>query len=104
MNTGINEFNVSIANSANKEAKVLNDLKHTKNEKELKKVCNDFEAFFMQQIMDISLKNTKVAGEGTGSEIIKGMYTESLSRQSAGSLGLSTMLFQFLSEKSKGER
>ena len=104
MNTGMNLFNVTMANSTNKETKVLNDLKHTKNEKELKKVCDDFEAFFMQQIMDISLKNTKVAGEGTGSEIIKGMYTESLSRQSAGTLGISTMLFQFLSEKEKGAK
>ena len=104
MNTGMNLFNVTMANSANKETKVLNDLKHTKNEKELKKVCDDFEAFFMQQIMDISLKNTNIAGEGTGSEIIKGMYTESLSRQSAGTLGISTMLFQFLSEKEKGAK
>jgi Rod binding domain-containing protein len=104
MDAGMNEFNVSMLNSSNKETKAVNDLKHTKNEKELKKVCNDFEAFFMQQFMDISLKNTNVAGEGTGSEIIKGMYTESLSKQSAGSLGLSTMLFQFLSEKEKGIR
>lgn len=104
MNTGMNLFNVTMANSTNKETKVLNDLKHTKNEKELKKVCDDFEAFFMQQIMDISLKSTKIAGEGTGSEIIKGMYTESLSRQSAGTLGISTMLFQFLSEKEKGAK
>jgi flagellar protein FlgJ len=104
MNTQLNTFNVTMANNTNKETQVLNDLKHTKNEKELKKVCNDFEAFFMQQIMDISLKNTNVAGEGTGSEIIKGMYTESLSRQSAGTLGISSMLFQFLSEKGKGAK
>jgi Rod binding domain-containing protein len=104
MNTGMNEFNVSMASNTSRETKVLHDLKNTKNEKELKKVCNDFEAFFMQQIMDIALKNTNVAGEGTGSEIIKGMYTESLSRQSAGSLGISTVLFQFLSEKEKGIR
>lgn len=104
MNAGINEFNVSMLNNTNKETKTVSDLKHTKNEKELKKVCNDFEAFFMQQIMDISLKSTHVAGEGTGSEIIKGMYTESLSRQSSGTLGISSMLFKFLSEKEKGDR
>jgi flagellar protein FlgJ len=104
MNTQLNTFNVTMAHNTNSETKVLNDLKHTKNEKELKKVCNEFEAFFMQQIMDISLKNTNVAGEGTGSEIIKGMYTESLSRQSAGTLGISSMLFQFLSEKGKGAK
>ena len=53
----------------------------------------------MQQLLDISLKNTKVAGEGTGSDIIKGMYTENLSKVSAGTLGISDMLYKFLSEK-----
>ncbi len=104
MNAGMNDFSVSMLTNANQANKTVNDLKHTKNEKELKKVCNDFEAFFMQQIMDISLKNTKVAGEGTGSEIIKGMYTESLARQSSGTLGISSMLFKFLSEKEKGDK
>lgn len=69
-------------------------------ENKLKDVCNDFEAFFMQQLMDISLKSTNVAGEGTGSDIVKGMYTESITRESTGSLGISDMLYKFLSEKS----
>lgn len=104
MNGGLNEFNVGMVKHNNVEQKAINDIKNSKNEKDLKKVCNDFESFFMQQILDISLKNTKVAGEGTGSEIIKGMYTESLSRQSSGTLGISDMLFKFLSEKQKGAR
>ena len=69
-------------------------------ENRLKDVCNDFEAFFMQQLMDISLKSSKITGEGTGSDIVKGMYTESITRQSTGSLGISDMLYKFLSEKS----
>ncbi|MBI3874030.1 MAG: rod-binding protein, partial [Arcobacter sp.] len=96
MNAGINEFSVTMAQNKNLEQKAISDLKHTKNEKDLKKVCNDFESFFTQQILDISLKSSKVAGEGTGSEIIKGMYTESLAKQSAGTLGISDMLFKFL--------
>lgn len=104
MNSGMSEFNIAMVKNSNIEKTTLNNLKNTKNEAELKKVCNDFESFFMQQILDISLKGSKVAGEGTGSEIIKGMYTESLSRQSAGTLGISDMLFKFLSEKQKGER
>ncbi len=67
----------------------------------LKKVCNDFESFFMNQLMEVSLKSTKVAGEGVGSDIIKGMYTDSISRNSAGSLGISDMLYKFLSENKK---
>ena len=65
----------------------------------LKKVCDDFESFYMQQLLDISLKNTKIAGEGIGSEIIKGMYSENLSKASSGTLGISDMLYRYLSEK-----
>ncbi len=70
-------------------------------EQNLKNVCNDFEAFFMNQLLEISLKSTNVAGEGVGSDIIKGMYTDSISRKSSGSLGISDMLYKFLSENKK---
>ena len=68
-------------------------------DKSLRKVCNDFEAFFMNQILETSLKSSNIAGEGTGSEIFKSMYTDSLSQKSAGSMGISDMLYKFLSEK-----
>lgn len=67
----------------------------------LRKVSDDFEAFFMQQLLDISLKDTKVAGEGSGSDIIKGMYTEAVSKQSVGTVGISDMLYNFLTERKK---
>ncbi len=66
---------------------------------DLRGACDNFESFFMQQLLDISLKNTKIAGGGIGDDIIKGMYTESLSKASAGSLGISDMLYRFLSDK-----
>lgn len=65
----------------------------------LRKVTDDFEAFFMQQLLDISLKSTPIAGEGSGSDIIKGMYTEAVSRQSSGTVGISDMLYNFLTQK-----
>ena len=68
---------------------------------DLKKVCNDFESFFMNQLLEVSLKSTKVAGEGVGSDIVKGMYTDSISQKSSGSLGISDMLYKFLSENKK---
>jgi len=95
-----NNLNFALLNSKNKS--LQNDVSNVKNnmdDKQLQKVCNDFESFFMQQLLDISMKNTKIAGEGTGSDIIKGMYTESLSKQSSGTLGISDMLYKFLSEK-----
>jgi len=67
----------------------------------LRKVSNDFEAFFMKQLLDISLKDSNIAGEGSGSDIVKGMYTDAISRQSAGTLGISDMLYNFLSERNK---
>lgn len=73
--------------------------KNLKDDKSLRDVCNNFEAFFMNQILETSLKSSKIAGEGTGSEIIKGMYTDALSQKSSGSLGISDMLYKFLSEK-----
>lgn len=57
----------------------------------------------MKQLLDISLKDSTFAGQGSGSDIIKGMYTDTISRQSAGTLGISDMLYNFLSErKNKG--
>ncbi|MCK5295082.1 MAG: hypothetical protein KAJ49_10535 [Arcobacteraceae bacterium] len=91
--------------SANVDISMLNQKKYenidSKNMKkdDLKSACDNFESFFMQQLLDISLKNTNVAGDNTGSDIIKGMYTENLSKQSAGTLGISDILYKFLSEK-----
>ncbi len=72
-----------------------------KDDEKLKKVCNDFESFFLNQIMDVSLRSTKVAGEGAGSDIIKGMYTQALADNSTGSLGISNMLYEFLTQNNK---
>jgi len=68
-------------------------------DKKLKKACDDFESFFMQQLLDISLKNTKIAGNGVGSEIIKGLYTENISKVGGGALGISDILYKFLTDK-----
>lgn len=72
-----------------------------KDSEQLKKVCNDFESFFLNQIMDVSLRSTKVAGEGAGSDIIKGMYMQSIADNSTGSLGISNMLYEFLTQNNK---
>lgn len=75
------------------------DKKNIKEDGSLRDVCNSFESFFMNQVLEVSLRSSKLAGEGTGSDIIKGMYTDSLSQNSSGSLGISDMLYTFLSEK-----
>lgn len=72
-----------------------------KDEKQLKQVCDDFESYFLNQTLDVSLRSTKVAGEGTGSDIIKSMYLQAIADSSTGSLGISSMLYEFLSKNNK---
>ncbi len=51
--------------------------------------------------LNISLRSTNVAGEGAGSDIIKGMYLQSISDNATGSLGISDMIYDFLSKNNK---
>jgi Rod binding domain-containing protein len=69
--------------------------------KELRQVADDFESFFLNQIMDVSLRSTKIAGDAPGSDIIKGMYTQNIADSSTGSLGISNMLYEFLTRNNK---
>lgn len=93
---------VDINNIKSNPVKDYKELESSKLEDEaLRKVTDDFEAFFMQQLLDISLKSTNVAGDGTGSDIVKGMYTEAVSRNSVGTAGISDLLYNFLTERNK---
>lgn len=90
---------VDISTLQNKDFKNLN----TENleNKELREVANSFESFFLNQIMDVSLKSTNIAGEGAGSDIIKSMYIQNIADSSAGTFGISDMLYDFLSKNNK---
>ncbi len=94
-------------NLINKDIFNNNNLSNLKTEnlkdKELKRVSNEFEAFFLNQIMDVSLRSTDIAGKGAGSDIIKGMYTQTISESSAGTFGISNMLYEFLSRDNKSK-
>ena len=85
----------------NKFDQVANSTK--KDDVALKAACDNFESFFMQQMLDVSLKSSNIAGEETGSKIIKGLYTENIAKASAGTMGISDMLFRFLSEQKQGK-
>lgn len=77
------------------------DTKDIKDEAKLREISNDFESFFINQIMDVSLRNTSIAGEEAGSDIVKSMYIQAISDKSAGTFGISDMLFEFLSKNNK---
>ena len=93
----------NLINTATLQTKKFDNLKseNIKDNEQLQKVCNDFESFFLNQIMDVSLRSNKIAGEGPGSDIIKGMYTQSVADNATGSLGISTMLYEFLTKNNK---
>lgn len=94
--------NDSYLSSVKIQGKDFKNLKTDKMEDEaLRKVSNDFETFFTQQMLNISLESSNIAGEGTGSDIVKGMYTEALSKQTGGTFGISDILYKFLSENNK---
>lgn len=96
----INTNFMDISSIKNNEANKYKNIDSSKLEDvALRKVSDDFEAFFMKQLLDVSLKNSTIAGESSGSDIIKSMYTDAISKQASGTFGISDMLYNFLSEK-----
>ena len=93
----------NLINSDEKKKKKFDNIKSEdiKDEETLRKVSNDFESFFLNQILDVSLRSTNIAGEAAGSDIIKSMYVQSIADSSSGTLGISDMLFDFLSKNNK---
>jgi Rod binding domain-containing protein len=72
-----------------------------KDEEKLREISNDFESFFINQIMDVSLRSSNIAGEEVGSDIVKSMYIQAIADKSSGTFGISDMLFDFLSKNNK---
>jgi peptidoglycan hydrolase FlgJ len=99
---------INSSNLINKDILQTNNIENTKSDKlknkddkQLKDVCNNFESYFLNQIMDVSLRSTNIAGEGAGSDIIKSMYIQAVADNSTGSLGISSMLYEFLTKNNK---
>jgi Rod binding domain-containing protein len=65
----------------------------------LKEQTDQFEAYFVKQILDISMKNESgLLPKDAGDKIYKSMYNDTMSSALSGNLGLSQMLFEFLKE------
>lgn len=92
-----NLINTDILNTK----KYNTNVESIKDEEKLREVSNQFEAFFINQIMDISLRSTNIAGQEAGSDIIKSMYIQAVADHSAGGMGISDMLFEFLSKNNR---
>ncbi len=69
------------------------------NDVKLKEQTDKFEAFFIKQVLDISLKNeNSLLPKDAGDKIYKSMYNEALSDSMSGKFGYSELLFNFLKE------
>lgn len=70
-----------------------------KNDARLKEQTDQFEAYFLKQVLDISMKSeNELYPKDAGDKIYKSMYNDTMSSALSGGLGLSQMLFDFLKE------
>ena len=68
-------------------------------EKKLKEQTDAFEAFFVKEIFDISLKSeNKLFGKDPGDKIYQSMYNDTMSKTLTGGFGFSELLFNYLKE------
>ena len=75
---------------------------NTKDDIKLKEQTDKFEAYFIKQIYDISLKNENPPfGKDAADKIYQSMYNDAMSKASSGSFGYSELLFNYLKENEK---
>lgn len=71
----------------------------TDDDKKLKEQTDNFEAFMVKKILDISLKReNSLYGKDPGDKIYNSMYNDTMSKALSGGMGYSELLFSFLKE------
>ncbi len=77
----------------------VNIPKKSNNDAELKKATDKFEAIFVKQFLDLTLKpEYGTMPKGVGSDIHTSMYTRAVSESLSGVFGISEMLFKHLKD------
>ncbi|EAJ7825737.1 hypothetical protein ACL905_001634 [Campylobacter coli] len=72
----------------------------TKEDEALKEQTNAFEAFFLKQVLDVSLKTqNSLFGKDASDEIYSSMYNDTMSKALSGGMGFSKLLYDFLKER-----
>lgn len=67
----------------------------------LREQTDEFEAFLIKSVLDISLKNkVSLFGKDASDEIYGSMYNDAISKALSGGMGFSELLFNFLKERS----
>lgn len=66
----------------------------------LKEQTDQFEAFLIKKILDISLtQENSLFGKDAGDKIYQSMYNDTMSKALSGGMGYSELLFNFLKEQ-----
>ncbi|EAK3994373.1 hypothetical protein C3332_08640 [Campylobacter coli] len=72
----------------------------TKEDEALKEQTDAFEAFFLKQVLDVSLKTqNSLFGKDASDEIYSSMYNDTVSKALSGGMGFSKLLYDFLKER-----
>jgi Rod binding domain-containing protein len=72
----------------------------TDDDKLLKEQTDNFEAFMVKKILDISLKmDNSLFGKDAGDKIYNSMYNDTMSKALSGGMGYSELLYNFLKEQ-----
>ncbi|MGI7232275.1 hypothetical protein ACNGBO_06580 [Campylobacter coli] len=71
-----------------------------KEDEALKEQTDAFEAFFLKQVLDVSLKTqNSLFGKDASDEIYSSMYNDTMSKALSGGMGFSKLLYDFLKER-----
>ncbi len=72
----------------------------TDNDAKLKEQTDKFEAVFIKEILDVSIKSdNSLFPKSAGEDIYRSMYNEAMSDQLSGKFGFSELLYNFLKKE-----
>ena len=72
----------------------------TEDDVRLKEQTDSFEAFFIKQVLDISMKGeNSLFPKDAGDKIYQSMYNDTMSEAFSGNFGFSELLFNYLKEQ-----
>jgi len=73
--------------------------KTSEDDVKLREQTDQFEAFLLKKVLDISLKHeNKLFGKDPGDKIYQSMYNDTFSKAMSGNIGFSQMLFDYLKD------
>lgn len=91
------DTSLALMNSSYSKASSIDS--NSKNDVLLKEQTDKFEAFFIKQVLDISMKSdNKLFPKDAGDKIYNSMYNDTMSTSLSGKFGFSEMMFKFLKE------